>query len=158
MNFVNLFANYANVQNSEKLKQKCQQFELEIFRGKETIVGLEGKIGNLNNRVGTLSQDLEIHKEKLNHASTKYYTSVTELESTMFFHKELAKKLEDRTLKEDLALDSLISLISLFLANTTFVDFPLKLFSRIFSSSKKKNYFMLFVYYREKKFFVVSFY
>jgi len=125
LNCVNLFANYANLYTTNKLKVKCNEFEEEISLGKKRIEILQSdifeqkeEILDLNSKVFILDEDLSEHKLKLNDATQKYYTSISELESTMSFHKKILNDLESRALKEDFALDGLISLVSLFFVNT----------------------------------------
>jgi hypothetical protein len=93
----------------------------------------------LSEKVTTLDQDLSGHKLKLNQATEKYYASITELESTMSFHKKMLKELESRALKEDFALDGLISLASLFFVNTSLVDFPTKLVTSLLSGNQRRT-------------------
>eukprot|EP01080_Neovahlkampfia_damariscottae_P012310 gene12310-5984_t len=145
LNCVNLFANYANHYTSNKLKLKCNEFEEEINSGKQKIQLLQNdifehkeEISDLNSKVVNLDEDLSCHKLKLNEATEKYYTSITELESTMSFHKKILNDLENRALKEDFALDGLISLVSLFFVNTSIIDFPITLISSLLSTNKRK--------------------
>jgi flagellar motility protein MotE (MotC chaperone) len=98
LNCVNLFANYANVINSNKLQKKCNIFEKEIENGKKMINFLnfennENKIEikNLNERVDDLNTEVETQKTNLSEATNKYYTSITELEQTMSFHQKIIK-------------------------------------------------------------------
>jgi hypothetical protein len=146
LNCVNLFVNYSNILNTNQLKVKCNQFESDIEDGKKTIGDLQGKVGDqevvitsLNDKVVDLNGDLVEHKSKLDQACEKYYTTVTELEGTMTWHKDLLKKFEDKALKEDLALDTLISVLSLVVVNTSFVNFPVQLVSSLVTNSKHRN-------------------
>lgn len=147
LNCVNLFVNYSNIVNTNQLRKRCNQFEEEIEQGKKVITTLEtrvtdqhGEILNLNQRVTVLDNDLLDHKERLNKACEKYYNSISELETNMTFQKEMIKKFEERTLKEDLAIDTLISLVSLIFVNTSFVDFPIKLIGSILITKKNKAF------------------
>lgn len=149
LNCVNLFVNYSNILNTNQLRNRCNQFEEEIETGKRVISSLndrvndqEGEISNLNQKVSVLDSDLLDHKERLNKACEKYYNSISELETNMNFQKEMIKKFEERTLKEDLAIDTLISLVSLIFVNTSFVDFPIKLIGSILITKNNKRYLL----------------
>jgi hypothetical protein len=51
----------------------------------------------------------------------------------------MLKELESRALKEDFALDGLISLASLFFVNTSLVDFPTKLLTSLLSGNQRRT-------------------
>jgi len=119
-------------------------FEKDINNGKIMINTLSNEvnqnryeINELNGKVENLNIEVETQKSNLVDATNKYYTSVSELENTMSFHQKIIKKLEDRALKEDLALDCLLFLSSLFFVNTNFISLPIRIIARFGGNEKK---------------------
>lgn len=133
LNAVNLFANFANVVNVNRLSLKCNEFERELQDEKRVVSELSGTveeqkstIDGLSTTVDTLRTEVVEQKEELHKSTTKYYTSISELESTMNIHRQIINKLESSKLKEDFAVDAFMLLTSIYCVNTRFVHFPLR--------------------------------
>lgn len=98
LNCVNLFANFASIVRTHKLKQQCEVFQKDIANGKKTIEQLketvsvqDQTISSLNQNVNVLGDDLKKQQVEFEHASNRYYKTLTDMESTMSTHKTMIR-------------------------------------------------------------------
>mmetsp|Transcript_6898 Transcript_6898/g.10094 ORF Transcript_6898/g.10094 Transcript_6898/m.10094 type:complete len:317 (+) Transcript_6898:51-1001(+) len=146
LNCVNLIANFANVVRTQSLKNESELVKLELNESKELISSLETRVTNnehtiddLNNSVASLEDDVADQRSKLSSATTFYQKTLKDLSSKISQYRNLLDSHERTRFREDLGMDILIVLLSLYMASSKMVSLPLHLALSLVKLKRKKR-------------------
>lgn len=131
LNCMNLFANFGNYMNVQKLRNKCTAIESELELEKQAVSHLQGTVQDQTNQLSNLKVDLDDHKVELKQTNDKYYKSLTELGSALTNHQKMMEHWERIRVREDFAMDTLLFILSLFAVNSRVISMPLHFLSSV---------------------------
>lgn len=121
LNCMNLFANYGNYINVRNLRQQCSTIENELQNEKRLVSHLQSTLWEQSTELSNLRTDLDEHKIELRMTSERYTKSLSELGNVLNTHQRMMERWERIRVREDLAMDFLLVLLSFFVVNSRMV-------------------------------------